>query len=271
MNTRIRVALYLALGIALVQSNVVAQKSSALQYAVKFICGKAPAEILSTGSYRTAINIHNPSDTDVVIREKFAQALPGEKRGIVTKWRTARLGPDGALEIDCNEVHKLIGTELSFVKGFVVIESEVALDVVAVYTAAGRDGEVRTLALERVPFRRLAAGCCDLIVEAIERPTWDSVNMRSVIRATIRNIGSATAGASIARVIDPTTQQSTGAPYNAIANTPALGPGTATTVTFYLPYWVYNPDVTLEVTADYKGQVEECDETNNTKVFSDVG
>ncbi len=40
---------------------------------------------------------------------------------------------------------------------------------------------------------------------------------------------------------------------------------------FHLPYWVYNPDVTLEVTADYKGYVDECEEDNNVKVFEGMG
>jgi hypothetical protein len=111
----------------------------------------------------------------------------------------------------------------------------------------------------------------DLVVTKIDKPQWDSVNKRSIIKAEIKNIGNAGAGASIARVIDPSTNQATGAPYNAIANTPALAAGASATVTFYLPYWVYNPDADLEVTADYKGMVQECNENNNTKTFQDKG
>jgi hypothetical protein len=37
-----------------------------------------------------------------------------------------------------------------FLKGFVVIESDIDLDVVGVYTAAGDDGQVRALEVERV-------------------------------------------------------------------------------------------------------------------------
>jgi len=111
----------------------------------------------------------------------------------------------------------------------------------------------------------------DLIVSFINKPTWDSANHRSVITAEIKNVGNMAAAASIARVIDPSTSQSTGAPYNAISNTPALAPGASAVVTFYLPYWVYNPDAHLEVTADYKGMIKECDETNNMKVFMQQG
>jgi len=42
-----------------------------------------------------------------------------------------------------------------FLKGFVVIESGLELDVVAVYTAAPERGQVVALHTERVPARRL--------------------------------------------------------------------------------------------------------------------
>jgi hypothetical protein len=113
--------------------------------------------------------------------------------------------------------------------------------------------------------------CPDLVVTEIKKPVWDNANSRSVITAVIKNIGGGAAGPSIARVIDPSTKQPTGAPYNAIANTPALAAGASATVVFYLPYWVYNPDASLEVTADYKNNVKECNENNNTKVFNDQG
>ena len=87
----------------------------------------------------------------------------------------------------------------------------------------------------------------------------------------IRNVGNADAGPNIARVIDPSTAQSTGAPQNAIADVPALAPGASFTAVFFLPYWVYNPDATLEVTADYKNVVRECNENNNLRAFKDIG
>jgi len=113
--------------------------------------------------------------------------------------------------------------------------------------------------------------CPDLIVESIARPIWDAENQRSVIQATIRNIGNTSVGTTLARVVDPTTFQHSGAPYNSVSSTPVLAPGASTTVIFYLPYWVFNPDVTLEVTADYKNEVSECDEQNNVKIFDAQG
>jgi hypothetical protein len=50
-------------------------------------------------------------------------------------------------------------------KGFVVIESEVELDVVAVYTAAGSDRQVETIHTERVPARSRKAGASQVCVD----------------------------------------------------------------------------------------------------------
>lgn len=111
----------------------------------------------------------------------------------------------------------------------------------------------------------------DLVVVEILQPEWDHPNWRSVIRARIKNVGNSVAAANYARVIDPSTPQGTGAPHNSIALTPSLAPGAETVVTFYLPYWVYNPDANLEVTADYKNVIEECDEDNNAETFEAIG
>jgi subtilase family serine protease len=128
------------------------------------------------------------------------------------------------------------------------------------------------LDVEYVPERR-GKGCVgpDLVVESIARPSWEAANSQSVITAGVKNVGNVDAAASLARVIDPTTPPPSGAPHDGVANVPPLGPGASFTAVFYLPYWVYNPDVTLELTADYKGQVEECNEQNSTNVFNDIG
>src|SRR3954451_5098852 len=128
------------------------------QYAVKFVCGRSEGEIVAPGFYFTAINVHNPLYRDVRFRVKVAVGLPGLESGPVSKFHDARLGPDGALEIDCPDVHKLAEYEADFMKGFVVIESATELDVVAVYTAADRDGQVKTLDIERVPERSRKVG-----------------------------------------------------------------------------------------------------------------
>lgn len=117
-------------------------------------------------------------------------------------------------------------------------------------------------------------GACsgaDLVIASIAPPTWDAGNSRTVIQATIKNIGDAPASPSQVRVVDPTTNQRSGAPYNDVTDTPTLAAGASTVVRFHLPYWIYNPDVTLEFAADYKHAVGECNENNNAKTFEGVG
>jgi hypothetical protein len=57
------------------------------------------------------------------------------------------------MAINCSQIHRLLETKQEFVDGFAVLESDVELDVVAVYTAAGEHGDVQTLHTERVPAR----------------------------------------------------------------------------------------------------------------------
>ena len=129
-------------------------KDPTFQYAVKFICGRADDDVLARGEYLTAVNVHNPSNKEIEFRKKFAIALPRQRPGPVSEFTSTRLGPDEALEIDCPDIRERTGVETDFLKGFVIIESNVELDVVAVYTAAGADRQVETLHLERVPARR---------------------------------------------------------------------------------------------------------------------
>ncbi len=134
------------------------------QYATKVVCGRSDGKILAPGLYFTAVNVHNPTYTTVEFRVKVAVALPGLQPGPVSEFRHAKLGPDEALEIDCpdifnREIFKFpVPIRPRFLKGFVVIESKVELDVVAVYTAAGSEKSVETLHTERVPARELREG-----------------------------------------------------------------------------------------------------------------
>ncbi len=251
-----------------------AQREAMYTYSVKFICGKEEGKILSPGVYMTAINVHNPNDAGALYQKKFSVALPGEEAGPVSEFFKGKLGPAEAMEIDCADIRRHVQSKQPFIKGFVLIRSTVKLNIVAVYTVAGTDGQVQSIDVEHVPPLGTGTGtgsCPDLVVTAIADPEWDGVNHQSIIRATIKNIGDAPAEKSYARVIDPSTPQPTGAPYNDVVETPALAPGKEATVEFHLPYWVYNPDATLEVTADYKGMVKECREDNNMMKFDEIG
>ena len=121
-------------------------------YSAKIVCGTVtplrPGSIptlqdtapVVPGLYRSAINIHNFWEKDTAFLQKVAIALPQDQpRGPVTKLIAQKLGPNQAVEVDCyNIVAILQGTpsaKAEFLKGFLVIESPVELEVTAVYTA----------------------------------------------------------------------------------------------------------------------------------------
>jgi hypothetical protein len=143
------------------------------QYAAKLVCGiLAPSKPkssgpLSPGQYFTAINVHNPSRCETVeFRWKVAVGNPLESREHpVSAFANASLGPDEALEIDTADVMQLLNASFPpqpFVKGWVVLETESELDVVAVYTSSQKTGlPATTFHTERVPARCLPR-CADL-------------------------------------------------------------------------------------------------------------
>ena len=141
------------------------------QYAAKFVCGTSDGKILAPGIYFTAVNVHNPTYKEINFRVKVAVALPGLQAGPVSEFRDAKLGPDEALEIDCPDIFSPNIFQFPtrkrprFMKGFVVIESPVELDVVAVYTAANTKKQVESLHMERVPARQVVASTREACVD----------------------------------------------------------------------------------------------------------
>ena len=143
------------------------QAQAQFQYIVKFVCGKSDGTILAPGEYRTAINVINPTNGKAYLYKHFSIALPLEKIGPVTPDSIIMtLGRHESMEIDCKDIRIVtakiveeakIPTKL--LKGFVLIWSNVELEVVAVYTATITSGTSRTSTLdidvERVPPRRL--------------------------------------------------------------------------------------------------------------------
>jgi hypothetical protein len=128
---------------------------ASLQYATKVVCGESAGDVVARGMYFTAVNVHNPNRATVRFRWKVAVGRPGAKPGPISPFLDARLRPDEALEIDNADILKRFKAT-RFLKGFVVIESGLELDVVAVYTAGTEKGQVTSLHTERVPARRLA-------------------------------------------------------------------------------------------------------------------
>lgn len=141
------------------------------QYAVKLVCGVvAPTGGTPTpvapGRYWTAINIHNPDKCkEAHFRWKVAVAAPGKAGPVSAYQRTLTLRPDEALEIDCPQVAQAFPPPApTFVKGYVVIESDIELDVVAVYSGTqGGNTLLSSFHTERVQPRCVPV-CEDLIL-----------------------------------------------------------------------------------------------------------
>jgi hypothetical protein len=138
------------------------------QYAVKLVCGEVVAQDnvptpVAPGRYWTAINIHNPTKCqDAHFRWKVAVASPGQPGPISIFSRILPLRPDEALEIDCPQIMKPFPS-LKFIKGYVVIESDIELDVVAVYSGTPGACGSNSFHTERVQARCVAV-CEDLVL-----------------------------------------------------------------------------------------------------------
>ncbi|WP_276302216.1 CARDB domain-containing protein [Halorussus lipolyticus] len=222
------------------------------QYAVKFVCGEAEGERFARGRYRTGVNVHNPADDEVEFRWKVAPAFPAE-RAEPSDFEEFGLGPDGALEIDCRQIFEVVGGG-GLLTGFVVIEADTELDVVAVYSAEA-DG-VRTMDVERVSPRQLGDGrgnAPDLVPAEI-----DCDGRELFVR--VQNRGSAPAGPSKTEVDFDTYGTQT-------RETPILAPGQSATLRFQIPLRprnCYDPDCEFAVTVDATDAINESNETNNS-------
>jgi len=138
------------------------------QHAAKALCTIAAdigfGDAFAPGGYRTVINIHNPSDRKIEIARKFALAIqPGEAPGpfTVTPYKSLSLEPDQALAYNCFDISNFycpiggICVDFTAIDGFLVLNSPIELDVVAVYTAHPKSGEVSALDTQTVAGRRI--------------------------------------------------------------------------------------------------------------------
>ena len=125
------------------------------QYAAKFICmadipgtSQQSAGLLP-GLYQTAVNIHNPGKSTARIRMKLASGAG------ITPWKGAGLKYDEVTQVNCAQVQDFGVAFTHGFEGFLVIESTVSLDVVAVYTAAAVRGQVSSIDVEAVRERKI--------------------------------------------------------------------------------------------------------------------
>jgi hypothetical protein len=137
------------------------------QYAAKVACSLLlPHQdgTLARGTYRTVVNIHNPTDKKITVAAKVALATQfGSEPGPfgVTPFKEAVLQPDGAVEVNCFDIAGYfcpidgLCVDFAFLEGFLVVKSPVPLDVVGIYTARPTDGEVSSMDVEMVQPRQV--------------------------------------------------------------------------------------------------------------------
>jgi hypothetical protein len=142
------------------------QVATRFQYAAKTLCtlGGDFGDAFAPGRYRTVINIHNPTDRKIEIARKFALAIqPGEAPGSfsITPYKSLTLEADQAVAYNCFEISNFycpihgVCVDFTAIDGFLVVNSPVELDVVAVYSAHPKGGEVSTLDTQTVAGRRM--------------------------------------------------------------------------------------------------------------------
>ena len=240
-----------------------------VQYAVKFICGGYDdGGVVAPGRYFTAINVHNPTDNTVKLRKRFSIALPGEKAGPVSPYFYAYLRPGQAMEIDCPDIRRHVQFLAPFLKGFAVIESLTELNVVAVYTAAGQDGQVETMDIEQMPPRRMRVGLPDLAPVPDPEPGigFCRVDERGRLLVTVRNQGAADAPASTTRVHFLVPGKTVDLP------TPSLPAGASVTLPpVEFPVGCHNPDCDFTIRVDAKNEIIESNEANNSGSGTCIG
>jgi hypothetical protein len=135
----------------------------AFQYAVKFLCiSNIPGTSQTTtsllpGAYATVVNIHNPNPKKAVFRMKLAVSTSTEiDPPLISDFIIETLKPDQATKVDCSRVNEFGLQLIHGFEGFLIIESTLSLDAVAVYTAAKNGGEgVESMDVEYIRERKL--------------------------------------------------------------------------------------------------------------------
>ncbi len=133
------------------------------QYAVKFICtSNIPGTSQTTtsllpGSYATVVNVHNPNSKATGFRMKLAVATSTKiDAPLISDFIKENLKPDQATKVDCSRIREFGLQLIHGFEGFLVIESTLSLDVVAVYTAAKNGGDgVESIDVEYIPERKI--------------------------------------------------------------------------------------------------------------------
>ena len=109
-------------------------------YSIKFVCiptvGPDKESVFVPQNYSTVVNVHNPYNGSIDFLKKAVIAQSeDEERGQISNLRSDFLKPDQALSINCNDILSLFNNSSSTIgDGFIVLKTNVKLDVSAVYT-----------------------------------------------------------------------------------------------------------------------------------------
>jgi hypothetical protein len=109
-------------------------------YSIKFVCiptvGPDKDSVFVPQNYSTVINVHNPFNGSIDFSKKAVIAQSqDEERGQISVPKSDFLKPDEALSINCNDILSLFNNAPSTIgDGFIVLKTNVKLDVSAVYT-----------------------------------------------------------------------------------------------------------------------------------------
>jgi hypothetical protein len=124
-----------------------------LAYSAKYLCGQTDAVadfgILPGFSFEyTVVEVHNPHSVPVTCIIKVVEDYP--LSGIVVPPYLRTLGPNEAMEIDCNGLPPLGPPGFAYRTGFVEINSPQQLKVVAVYKEAyGGRGLIKSASIAK--------------------------------------------------------------------------------------------------------------------------
>ena len=153
MKSKILISYIITLMVIFIPVTLLAQQPYSYKYSVNFICGNPEEGVLVKGLYLSAINVHNPTHKVCAFEKKIIVALPKQRPGPIAGPFKGRLGPYQAMEIDCPEIRDKLGEinyKAEFIKGYILILSNVKLTVTGIYSAAGATGMVETLHIEQV-------------------------------------------------------------------------------------------------------------------------
>jgi len=123
------------------------------QYVVPFTCGTAvdEKEGVKPANYATTVNAHNPQLCEAYIQWKVVRAFPSPR---VSDFVQTVIENDQTLCIRCKQIYNrlcMTWPPPKYVTGFVVIQSDEALDVYGVYTCEDQVNYSVSVDVERIP------------------------------------------------------------------------------------------------------------------------